>query len=358
MSLIKINNITNRNGDTGPIIAGVSSVRSTGFMIMPSGNTEIRGAGSGRGIHAGGSNSPSAPNGTDVADYFTIATTGNAVDFGNLSVARYNPAACSSSTRGIFAGGQGSPGTLYNVMDYFLISSGGGAIDFGDVTEVIQATSFSSNSTRGVMMGGQNPNGVYTNTRLRAIRYIEMATTGNTNGFGELSANWQTGGSGLSSPTRAFIPGGQIGTGPAIGDKAFTSDIDFVTFASGGNSIKFGELNFTGGYYQANCTSTTRGLIAAGANPATTNTISYITMASDGNAVDFGDRSVARFGDQATSNKIRGVFAGGYVPSPATFHNTIDYVTIASLGNAADFGDLTLAKYSGAACSDVHGGLG
>ena len=46
------------------------------------------------------------------------------------------------------------------------------------------------------------------------------------------------------------------------------------------------------------------------------------------------------------------------MPSPAAFHNTIDYVTIASLGNAADFGDLTLAKYSGAACSEVHGGLG
>ena len=355
MSLIKINNITNRNGDTGPIIAGVSSVRSTGFMIMPSGDTEIRGAGSGRGIHAGGSNSPSAPNGTDVADYFTIATTGNAVDFGNLSVARYNPAACSSSTRGIFAGGQGSPGTLSNVMAYFLISSGGGAIDFGDVTEVIQATTLTSNSTRGVMMGGQNPNGDYTNTRIRAIRFIEMATTGDTNDFGELSVLWQTGGSGLSSPTRSFIPGGQIGTGPAIGDKAFTSDIDFVTFASGGNSVKFGELNFTGGYYQASATSTTRGVIGAGANPSVSTTISYITMASEGNALDFGDRTVARFGDGATSNKIRGVFSGGGAPTSV---NTRDDVTIASTGNATDFGDLTLAKYSGSACSDVHGGLG
>ena len=46
MSDIKINNVTNRNGDTGPIIAGVSTVSSSAFMVMPSGNTEIRGAAS------------------------------------------------------------------------------------------------------------------------------------------------------------------------------------------------------------------------------------------------------------------------------------------------------------------------
>ena len=78
-------------------------------------------------------------------------------------------------------------------------------------------------------------------------------------------------------------------------------------------------------------------------------------MASEGNALDFGDRTVARFGDGATSNKIRGVFSGGGAPTSV---NTMDYVTIASTGNATDFGDLTLAKYSGSACSDVHGGLG
>ena len=84
MSQIRINNLTNKIGDNGPTVAGICTVSSNAFMVMPSGDTAIRDAGSGRGIHAGGSNSPSAPNGTDVADYFTIATTGNAVDFGDL----------------------------------------------------------------------------------------------------------------------------------------------------------------------------------------------------------------------------------------------------------------------------------
>ena len=36
----------------------------------------------------------------------------------------------------------------------------------------------------------------------------------------------------------------------------------------------------------------------------------------------------------------RGLFFGGYAPSPAALRNIIDYVTISSAGNAQDFGDL------------------
>ena len=45
----------------------------------------------------------------------------------------------------------------------------------------------------------------------------------------------------------------------------------------------------------------------------------------------------------------RGLFGGGYVPSPATTYNVIDYITISTLGNAIDFGDRTEAKQIGRA---------
>ena len=61
MSDLKINNITNRSGDGWPVIAGVSTVATSAFMVMPSGDTAIRGAGSGRGIIAGSFN-PSPTN--------------------------------------------------------------------------------------------------------------------------------------------------------------------------------------------------------------------------------------------------------------------------------------------------------
>lgn len=72
-------------------------------------------------------------------DYITIATTGNAIDFGDLSVARFSNSSCSSSTRGVFGGGYGPNvypnGATQNVIDYVTISTTGNATDFGDLTE-------------------------------------------------------------------------------------------------------------------------------------------------------------------------------------------------------------------------------
>ena len=54
MSELRINNITDRVGLSGPVIAGVSTVTSTTHMVMPSGPTEMRG-GRGRGVLVEGS---------------------------------------------------------------------------------------------------------------------------------------------------------------------------------------------------------------------------------------------------------------------------------------------------------------
>ena len=42
MSQFKINSITNKNGNHGPVISGVSTNNSTGCMIIPAGNTGRR----------------------------------------------------------------------------------------------------------------------------------------------------------------------------------------------------------------------------------------------------------------------------------------------------------------------------
>jgi hypothetical protein len=55
-----------------------------------------------RGVFGGGS----SINGTvNVIDYITIATPSNAIDFGDLTVAREQLAACSDGSRGVFGGG-------------------------------------------------------------------------------------------------------------------------------------------------------------------------------------------------------------------------------------------------------------
>ena len=83
MSNIRINNITNKTGNTGPVVAGVSTVSSSTFMIIPSGNVEIRGGGSGRAIFCGGY----TPSIVNTIDMLTIQSTGDSQDFGDLSVA-------------------------------------------------------------------------------------------------------------------------------------------------------------------------------------------------------------------------------------------------------------------------------
>jgi hypothetical protein len=81
--------------------------------------------------------------------YVTIATTGNAVDFGDLTVARRYLGAAASSLRGVFAGGyNGSDNT--NVIDYITIASTGNATDFGDLTLVAQGLAGCSNAHGGL----------------------------------------------------------------------------------------------------------------------------------------------------------------------------------------------------------------
>ena len=81
MSDFKINSIATKQGQHGPVIAGVSTINSTGCMKIPSGPTEFRG-GRGRGVFGGGRDNP-----TYYADmnFVEIATTGNSVDFGTLA---------------------------------------------------------------------------------------------------------------------------------------------------------------------------------------------------------------------------------------------------------------------------------
>jgi hypothetical protein len=104
-------------------------------------------------------------------------------------------------------------------------------------------------------------------------------------------------------------------------------------------------------------------VMGGGTNPALLQSIEYITIPTTGNSVSFGDLtgSEGRWGMSGMSNSIRGVFAGGYDPSPSTTSlNTMDFVTIASTGNAQDFGDVNGSNglFFGQSCSDSHGGLG
>ena len=116
------------------------------------------------------------------------------------------------------------------------------------------------------------------------------------------------------------------------------SQISYITIPTQGNTVDFGSRTISG--VGANLSSRTRGLAAQDTAPAFVDTIDFITLSSTGNATDFGDRTISTSRSRGCSNQTRGMWAGGFGPSP-NVRNQIDYVAIASTGNAVDFGDLT-----------------
>ena len=287
---------------------------------------------------------------TSSIEYFNIASTGNSQSFGDLSTsgAIQFGVCCSSSTRGVWAGGRApSPTGTVNTIQYVTISSTGNATSFGILNDKREYHTSCSNSTRGIFAGG-NVGTAPTQPATNNIQYITIPSTGNSVTFGQLTRT-QEGGGGAASPTRGIFFGGYIPSASNI--------IDFITISTLGDAQDFGDLTDNGiGVYA--CANSTRAVIAKGyKSPANINNIDYVTIATTGNAVDFGDRTtIARYGG-ACSSSTRGVFSGGYAAPTASYSDVIDYITILTQGNAVDFGDLTTARGTTGSCSNAHGGL-
>jgi hypothetical protein len=118
-------------------------------------------------------------------DFITIATLGDAQNFGDLSVARTRVATCSNATRGLFGGGVDFPATNYTTSDYVTIASTGNAVFFGDLTLTGRRGGACASPTRGVW-GGGSPTG---NGKSEIIDYVEFATLGDAVDFGDLSVS-------------------------------------------------------------------------------------------------------------------------------------------------------------------------
>ena len=117
-------------------------------------------------------------------DFVTIASTGNAEVFGDLTIARYGGGSASSTTRAVFAGGWASP--LTPKIDSFEIATTGNAVDFGELTvaRYTMANCGASDNIRGMFMGGhRNPN-----PQTDVVDYINFATKGDAVDFGNLDA--------------------------------------------------------------------------------------------------------------------------------------------------------------------------
>jgi len=306
---------------------------------------------SGRAVYGGGNNSPT-PFAADVFTSINIHTLGNSSHFGDSQHSNWALAGggC-DGRRGIFAGGLPNA-SHYNTIEYITVASAGNAINFGDLSNSQGRDSggAATTSTRMCITGSlyRTPG----NTASNIIDYVETQTLGNALDFGDQIIN-MCNGNGFSSPTRGFF----FGTGfnnPSI------PIIHFITIASKGNSADFGDSTSIR-QYPGGGSSSVRGVISGGNTPSSTiQTIDYVTMSSSGNATVFGDLTLARHSPAGASSKTRTVFAGGYTDESDsnTDVNNMDYITIASTGNAQDFGDLYYKTSFLCSASSCHGGLG
>ena len=307
----------------------------------------------GRGLFMGGI----TPTIVSKIDYISIPTTGNSNNFGDLSADFYLNSAFGSSIRGISGGAYPAPGTV--IYEYVTIASEGNSISFGNLaTNSIYGRGAASSSTRG-LLAGYYPKNV-------TIEYVEIDTLGNGTDFGDLTdARAYPGG--MASPTRAVFAGGFYGdAAPNTGAQTSRDTIDYVTIASKGDAKDFGNLTAHRLPFDGAVSSNTRGVITSalvyqgtGSPDYGQKIKDYVTIASTGNAIDFGETAGNKHGGTATSTQTRGVFMGGQSKSsPYAPVNIIDYITIATTGNSVDFGDIDTPKRTGGGTSDSHGGLG
>jgi len=227
-----------------------------------------------RGIFGVGGN----PN-TDTLEYVTISSEGDSIDFGNLTSSRYGGARGNSSTRGIFMGGS----SYSNVIDYVEMPTLGNALDFGDLTvgTFLNVTSVNT-KTRVFSLGGYVSPGVNT----AKVEFVTTSSKGNGISFGEIDRPNSTFPA-FSNDTRAIYGGGNLRPGS-------TTKIFIFNMFTQGETTFFGDLTQARYEFSGSC-SQTRGVFAGGQLPdspnASANTMDFITMASLGNAIDFGEMS-------------------------------------------------------------------
>ena len=285
----------------------------------------------GRGVFASGS---TGTGGTlvryNTIDYITIATLGNATDFGDSLKTGHDGGACGNLTRMVFGGGTGT--ATDTKLEYISFATLGNAVGFGAMVSGGGNTAACSDSTRGIW-------GSYT-----TLEYITIDTPATSISFGTLGNNHGGDPASCADATRGLWLGGE--------PSADTDAISYVTIQTPANSTDFGNLSTARRQHSA-VADTTRGCDAGGYTGSRLTSIEYVTIQTPSNASSFGDLTVARTTAQGVAgDATRGVWGGGGNAASGGSTNTMDYITIASTGNATDFGDLTVSRYRASGASD------
>ena len=256
-----------------------------------------------------------------------------------VNITTRSPESETGGTRGVTNGINENP-QWQEHMDFFNIATTGNGQDFGDMSADNFGTGSTASTTRGIIFGGYG--GSAQNSSNNQIEFVTIASQGNTQDFGDMTdgrSNTCVSG----NQTRAVSVGGATGSGN-------TNIMDFVTIATTGNAVDFGDMTAaTNNSSDGGCGNATRGLFHT-RTPNNTGGYFHFNIATTGNAAEFSDEVNSGNNTLAGgSNAVRGLFQGGYGT------NAITAVTISTFGSAFDFGDMTTTRFlAGAATSGTR----
>jgi len=196
---------------------------------------------SNRAVWGGGQWNPDFGRTSKMMACASIAVNSNiAAISGDLTVARTALASASNATRGLFHSGIApSPVSRCNIMDYVTIATAGNATDFGDSQYSRDESVGTFGETRGLFHGGIYQSGGF--VTINTTEYVVMDTTSNAISFGSLNPKSRKM-QGASNATRATFSGGLT-----VPDAESVSErIQTVVIMTTGNAADFG--NLTNGY--------------------------------------------------------------------------------------------------------------
>tara|TARA_R110000823_G_scaffold74694_1_gene171001 strand:+ start:138 stop:1160 length:1023 start_codon:yes stop_codon:yes gene_type:complete len=185
-----------------------------------------------RGLNGSGA----TPDNSDVIDFITIASAGNATDFGDLTVARDRTGSTQSSSRAVWGGGfvDGSPAVKSNVIDFVEITTTGNGVDFGDLSVATSYSAAYGSSVSGMWGGGS------TGSATSKIEKINFGSLGNASNFGTLKTARGGPGAATANRTKGIYAGGENPSGTT-----WLNEIETESLTSTGTGVDFGDLSQT-----------------------------------------------------------------------------------------------------------------
>ena len=248
-----------------------------------------------RGVVTGGLIWTGGPSFYNNIQYITVGSTGDTTDAGDLTQSKYDGVAASNGTNGYFFAGNNSSQSELQEIDYWAIATSNNASDFGDLTTsaVDHQGGAINDATYALRYKGITSGSTWGN---KYIDYITMASTSDTSDFGDMTVAGAQGLGGCEDTTRGVNWSGRNGA------STDTDTIDYVTVASTGDATDFGNVSsgYAGAYGNGagnqssgnNAVSNlTKGEVYGGysqGGPTHAN-IDYITIQTTGDATSAGD---------------------------------------------------------------------